>query len=126
MSTTKLFAGRAFISYSEAEARLSLRRHDPSGAEVAVRETAGVYEVSHTSAGPEYVRASAFCADEASCEAFLDDCDTRMERVAREARENAEARERTGRTGLALMAGYGLGVAFTLCLGVIAGAMKRA
>lgn len=126
MSTTKLFAGRAFINYSEAEARLSLRRHDPSGAEIAVREAAGVYEVTHTSAGPDYVRSSAFCADEATVAAFLDDCDTRASRVEREARENAEARERTGRTSLALMAGYGLGVAFTLCLGVIAGALKKA
>lgn len=126
MSTTKVFAGRAFINYSEAEARLSLRRHAPSGAEIAVREAAGVYEVTHTSAGPEYVRVSAFCADEASCAAFLDDCDARASRVAREARENAEARVRTGRTSLALVAGYGLGVAFTLCLGVIAGAMKKA
>lgn len=126
MSTTKLFAGRAFINYSEEESRLSLRRHDPSGAEIAVRECAGVYEVTHTSAGPEYARVSAFCADEAACEAFLDDCDARAERLAREARENAEARERTGRTGLALVAGYGLGVAFTLCLGVLTSALKKA
>ena len=125
MSTTKLFAGRAFINYSEAESRLSLRRHDPSGAEVAVRETAGVYEVTHTGPGPDFVRTSAFCADEATVSVFLDDCEARAERVEREARENAEARERTGRTSLALVAGYGIGVAFTLCLGVIAGAMKK-
>lgn len=126
MSTTKLFAGRAFINYSEAEACLSLRRHDPSGAEVAVRDAAGVYEVTYTGPGPDFVRTSAFCADEPACEVFLDDCEARASRDAREARENAEARERTGRTSLALMAGYGLGVAFTLCLGVIAGALKKA